>query len=55
MQKYLENKNKVTNFVAYKEIRCPYCSKLIVKVSEDTTGKIEVVCRGCKKNFTISL
>jgi len=39
----------------HKDVRCPKCENLILKVSEDTTGNLIVYCRKCKKEFSLSL
>jgi len=39
----------------YKEIRCIRCRKLILKVSENTTGILHIKCKRCKKEFEIKL
>jgi len=55
MQKNLDDKNKVINFVKYKEISCPCCNRILAKVSEDTHGNIIIYCRKCKKSFAVPI
>lgn len=38
-----------------KDLRCEHCNKLIVKVSTDTVGQVEIVCPRCNHKMIVDL
>ncbi len=37
-----------------KEVRCPTCNALLLKVFGDPCGKLEIACRKCKSLVQVS-
>lgn len=46
-----KQRNTKTNILG--DIRCPDCSKLLLKASEDTRGTLSCWCARCKKEIVI--
>lgn len=38
-----------------KDVRCPTCRALVFKMTEDSSGRIEIVCRKCRRRNVLHL
>lgn len=49
----MKDKDRTLSESQLKDIRCPDCSKLLLKASEDTKGTLSCWCVRCKKEIVI--
>jgi len=49
----MPTEKKVLYLHTSKDIRCPKCNRILVKVSEDTTGTLNFKCERCKDSVAV--
>lgn len=47
------NEEKIVYLSVFKDVRCPFCRKVLAKISEDTVGELNFKCSRCKQDVII--
>ncbi len=53
-QKIIMARNSIINREK-REIKCPYCNHVVIRVYNDSTGFIECKCKKCKTDVLVDL